>query len=151
METHTHQDPDSTHLAVSRLQPFLLTSLTWDIAKDWGAASSEAFTVAMCHVEVFRVVTPCSVVVGYLHPEDGGSMDLWNVGIIPQHYTESQPRRLCVPVDTVLMWHKWNTYHPLRVTNSNFWVIVVLLLCISRIRPLGLSGFRISFWKYESF
>jgi len=28
-----------------------------------------------------------------LHPEDGGSMDLWNVGILPRHYTESQPKR----------------------------------------------------------
>jgi hypothetical protein len=25
--------------------------------------------------------------------EDRGSMDLWNVGILPQHYTASQPRR----------------------------------------------------------
>jgi hypothetical protein len=27
------------------------------------------------------------------NPEDGGSMDLWNVDILPQHYTMSQPRR----------------------------------------------------------
>jgi hypothetical protein len=27
------------------------------------------------------------------NPGDGGSMDLWNVGILPQHYTASQPRR----------------------------------------------------------
>jgi hypothetical protein len=27
------------------------------------------------------------------NPEDGGSMDLWNVGVLPQHYTASQPRR----------------------------------------------------------
>jgi hypothetical protein len=27
------------------------------------------------------------------NPEDGGSIDLWNVGILPQHYTVSQPRR----------------------------------------------------------
>jgi hypothetical protein len=27
------------------------------------------------------------------NPEDAGSMDLWNVGILPQHYTVSQPRR----------------------------------------------------------
>jgi hypothetical protein len=27
------------------------------------------------------------------HPEDGGSMGLRNVGILPQHYTASQPRR----------------------------------------------------------
>jgi hypothetical protein len=26
-------------------------------------------------------------------PEDGGSMNLSNVGILPQHYTASQPRR----------------------------------------------------------
>jgi hypothetical protein len=35
-------------------------------------------------VEFFWVVTPC---------EDEGSTDLWNVGILPQHYTASQPRR----------------------------------------------------------
>jgi len=29
----------------------------------------------------------------HLHPEDGGSMGLWNAGILPQHYTASQPRR----------------------------------------------------------
>jgi hypothetical protein len=27
------------------------------------------------------------------YPEDGGSMDLWNVGILPQHYTASLSRR----------------------------------------------------------
>jgi hypothetical protein len=27
------------------------------------------------------------------HPEDGGSMDLWNFGILPQHYTTSQSRK----------------------------------------------------------
>jgi hypothetical protein len=26
--------------------------------------------------------------------EDGGNTDLWNVGILPQHYTASQPRSL---------------------------------------------------------
>jgi hypothetical protein len=46
-------------------------------------------------VEVFGVLTPCCVVVGYhrFHPEDRGSMDLRNVGIPPQHYTVSQHRR----------------------------------------------------------
>jgi hypothetical protein len=68
---------------------------------------------------VFWVVTPYSVVVGYQcfgspccfhlqgeladmgengipatsHPEDEGSMDLRNVGILPQHFTASQSRR----------------------------------------------------------
>jgi len=46
---------------------------------------------------------PCSVVVGYqrfggrccihLQGEDGGNMGLWHVGISPQHYTASEPRR----------------------------------------------------------
>jgi hypothetical protein len=27
------------------------------------------------------------------NPEDGGNMNLWNVGILPQHYKASQPRR----------------------------------------------------------
>jgi len=44
-------------------------------------------------VQDFCDVMPCSVVGGYqlfkgpchlhLHPEDGGDMDLWNVGILP--------------------------------------------------------------------
>jgi len=28
------------------------------------------------------------------NPEDGSSMDLWNVGILPQNYTALQTRRL---------------------------------------------------------
>jgi hypothetical protein len=54
-------------------------------------------------VELFWIVISCSAVVGYehfsgpcfllLHPEDGGSMDLQNLGILEQHYTVSQPRR----------------------------------------------------------
>jgi hypothetical protein len=56
-------------------------------------------------------VTLFSVVVGHRHlkywypttalhnvttqrTEDGGSIDLWNVGILPQYYTMSQPRSL---------------------------------------------------------
>jgi len=42
------------------------------------------------------VVMQCSVVTGHqraLHPEDGGSTDLWNVGILLQRYTVSQIRR----------------------------------------------------------
>jgi len=39
-------------------------------------------------VKVLGVMTPCSVVVGYQR-----FMDLLNVGILPQHYTASQPSR----------------------------------------------------------
>jgi len=38
------------------------------------------------------VVTQFSFVIGY-HPEDRSSIDPWNVGILPRHYTASQPRR----------------------------------------------------------
>jgi len=54
-------------------------------------------------VTVFWIVTPCSNVAGYqcfrascclhLEPEDRGSMVIWNIGILPHHYTVSQPTR----------------------------------------------------------
>jgi len=43
----------------------------------YNCARSEAFRAKKMKVEVFWVVTPCSVVVG--------------IGILPQHYTASQP------------------------------------------------------------
>jgi hypothetical protein len=55
------------------------------------ATSSEAFKAVMFQVEVFWFVTPFSVIIGYqrfrgpLHPEAGGSTDLCNGGIPPQH------------------------------------------------------------------
>jgi hypothetical protein len=77
----------------------------------------EVFTPVKIQVEVFWVVTLCSNMVGYhlfrgpccfhlkgevyhlqhymaLQSEDGGSKVPWNVGILPQHHTASQPRRL---------------------------------------------------------
>jgi len=44
--------------------------------------SSEAFTAVNIQVKV-----------SWVHPEDGGSMDLWNNGSLPQHYMASQPRK----------------------------------------------------------
>jgi len=51
-------------------------------------------------VKVYWVMMPCNVTVGYqhfrgpcclhLHPEDGGSMVIQNVGILPQHQIASQ-------------------------------------------------------------
>jgi len=60
------------------------------------------FYLVMIQIQIFWFVTPCNIVRGYQsfrdpycshHPEDGGSMDLWNFGILPQHHTASQPRR----------------------------------------------------------
>jgi len=39
----------------------------------------------------FHVVTPFSNVVGYNRPEDGGNKVIRNAGILPCHYTASQP------------------------------------------------------------
>jgi hypothetical protein len=61
----------------------------------------ETSTAVTLQVQVFWVVTPCNVVVGYqsfrgpccLHAHhEGGSMDLWNFGTLP-HHMESQPRK----------------------------------------------------------
>jgi len=51
-------------------------------------------------VDVFCILNPCSFVIGYqrfresrCQGEVGSSMNLWNGGILPQHYTEAQPSR----------------------------------------------------------
>jgi hypothetical protein len=94
-------------------------------------AKSEVLRAAKIQIQVFCSVTTCSVVVGYLAAsisrlmaarssetlvsyrkttvsqlrtprENGGSMDLRNVGILPQHYTASQPRRLYTEQQSLL-------------------------------------------------
>jgi len=47
------------------------------------------------------------------HPEDGGSKDLWNIGILPQHCTASQTRRprLEICLHIYLKFIKMN-HHP---------------------------------------
>jgi hypothetical protein len=52
----------------------------------------ETFTMVKIQVQVFSVVMPCSDVTAYQHIR-GGWMDLWIAGILPQHYTASQPGR----------------------------------------------------------
>jgi len=42
-------------------------------------------TKDLFQVEVFCVVKPCNGVLPH------GNMDLWNMGILPQHYTASHP------------------------------------------------------------
>jgi hypothetical protein len=54
-------------------------------------ARFDVFTAVKIHGEVFWIVTPCSVAVGY--QEDGDNKILRNVGILPQHYKVSQLRR----------------------------------------------------------
>jgi hypothetical protein len=56
-------------------------------------ARFDVFTAVRIKFEVFWIVAPCSVMVGEHRAEDGGKMVLRNVGILPQHYTASQPKR----------------------------------------------------------
>jgi hypothetical protein len=49
--------------------------------------------------------------------EDGGSMDLWNVGILPQHYTASEPRR--PRLETSPPWKPQKSHAPFRLPSSN--------------------------------
>jgi hypothetical protein len=56
-----------------------------------------------------------------LHPKDGRTMDLWNVGILPQHYTASQPIRPRLEISLPwkpqnLHYIKWHVLHEI----SNF-------------------------------
>jgi len=82
--------------------------------------------------EFFWVMTPCSFVVWYQRftdscclyrqGEEGGSMDLWNGGILPQHCTVSQYRRTRIFTAT-------------KTSNLAFWVCsgFVRILCIRQI------------------
>jgi hypothetical protein len=51
----------------------------------------EIWRVKVFKAEVFLM--PCNVAVEYQSPEDGGSMVLRNVGILPQHYVASQAKK----------------------------------------------------------
>jgi hypothetical protein len=44
-----------------------------------------------------------------LHPEDGSSMVLRNAGILPQHYTASQPRRTPLESSILKMEAAWSS------------------------------------------
>jgi len=105
-------------------------------------------------------VVPCSVVVGYqhftgtccFHPEDGGNIDLWNFGILPQLYMASQPKRTWL--ETSSPWKPQNNslslhviiflLNPSYVFSPAFLHFLnykdpryVISLIISRIRRLG--------------
>jgi hypothetical protein len=53
--------------------------------------------------------------------EDWGSVDLWNVGILPQHYTASRPRRPRLEASSP--WKHQNS-HSFRCSNQNVCVSI---------------------------
>jgi hypothetical protein len=95
--------------------------------------SFEAFLAVMFQVEIFCVVTSCIIVVGYqrfrgpccLH----FSMNLWNFGILPQHYTASQPRRW-MQHGSLKRWYSTTTLHgftnPEDGGSMNLWNVGIL-------------------------
>jgi len=79
------------------LQEYLIMIKIQDKDKYTIICEFEAFTVVMFQVEVFWVVTQCS--------KDGGTIVLWNIGILSNHYTASYPRTL---------WHGSSLYENLK-------------------------------------
>jgi hypothetical protein len=69
-----------------RNDPWLQTRI-WSWALK-GTQWHDRLTVS-CKITVW--LTHCQS----LHSEDGGSMDLWNVSILPQHYMEDDDMNLC--------------------------------------------------------
>jgi hypothetical protein len=94
-------------------QPFRLFSSTVAYASIYYfVAKFEVFTAVKTQVEVFWVVTLCSVSIFTLQREDGGSMVLRNVDILPHHYTASQPRRprhACISLSNLLILLAYTT------------------------------------------
>jgi hypothetical protein len=121
-------------------------------------------------VELFWIVTPYNVVVGYQrfrglcslqmeaawtsetlvayyitrrhNPEDGGSMYLWDVGILPQHYTASEslrPRSESSPPSKPQNSHQEEEEEEEEEDDDDDDICVNLkLLLISFLRSLGL-------------
>jgi len=70
-----------------------------------------------CHVVIptfWRTFLPTTL----LHPEDGGSEDLWNNGILPQHYTVLQSRRPWL--ESSPPWEPW-IFHSKYIYKENCW------------------------------
>jgi hypothetical protein len=76
------------------------------------------------------------------NPEDGGIMDLWNVGILPQYYTASQTGR--PRFESSLPWE------PQKSHQNKQWISISFDIGLSTCSLLGVSinaPERISFWK----
>jgi myosin-crossreactive antigen len=59
------------------------------------------------------------------NPEDGGSVDFWNFGILPQHYTASQPRRWWQhgPLER---WYPTTTLHVVKTQKTLRYIYILL-------------------------
>jgi hypothetical protein len=57
--------------------------------------------------------------------EDGGSMDLWNVGILPQPYTASQPRRWRQH-GPLKRWYPTTTLHGVMTQKNSAWIFIAV-------------------------
>jgi len=100
----------------------------------------------MFQVEVFWVVTPCSVVAGYQNSRRLGSLDLWNVDILPQHYTASQstrPRLGSKCTEQIWSWGWIRRISDSLYSNSNpNWVINLSYPCLMFAPPSSERNFE---------
>jgi hypothetical protein len=105
-----HRMKQNLQLTITPWNRFLFEELTFTQLVKIFPAFYGTGRLIIVQVEIFWIVMPCNIVVGYQcfrdqsclpslgwsemkWSEDGGSMDLWSVGILPQHYTASQLRR----------------------------------------------------------
>jgi len=95
--------------AMSSMRLVFMKKLFWcDVCETWGFHGNEDsnYKLLGCdtvwwygRISVF-LSTTLSPSYGWRYPEDHDNMILQNIGIIPYHYTASQPRRLQLePVD----------------------------------------------------
>jgi hypothetical protein len=128
---HQHELVKHTTFYFTYIKLFFLT--VFNVVKNQQAsfeARYEVFMAVKIQIEVFWVVTLCSVLVlpSCWH---GGSMDIRNVGIILQHYTMSQPRRPRLEMRCKL---RPNTQTAIRLRSVSTW----------RMNALGLKPASIS-------
>jgi hypothetical protein len=93
--------------------------------------------------EIFCSVTPYKI--SMFLPEDGGSIDLRNVGILLQHYTMSQPWRTRLEPGI--------EHYPEQdeCSSNHISILILYFLYISRIGSSALFWIWITIWNNESF
>jgi hypothetical protein len=96
---------------------------------------------------LFKSTVNIQVDVFHLQGEDGGSMDLWNTGILPQHYKASQPRRpqlICSLLWKPQILQLWIVYtsllHPQHHRWSSWSILVARIKTVTSIFLLDVPG-----------
>jgi hypothetical protein len=81
-------------LLFARFEDF--TAVIFQVEAFWVVVGYQSFRGPCCLYQAARYTEKSvsyHITTRRHNPEDGGSMDLWIFGILPHHYTASQPRR----------------------------------------------------------